>query len=153
MEGSPMSRDIAGMSVIVTGGTRGIGRATVERLARLGAKVAVGDRDADLASSVVAPFGDRAVPAPLDVTSAESWRTFLETVADLGPFDVLVNNAGIMPLGSVLKEPDSVTRTIFDVNVHGAINGTKAVAPGMVGRGSGHIVNVASAVGRLAVPD
>jgi len=148
-----MARDIAGLSVIVTGGARGIGRATVERLARGGAKVAVGDRDIDLAASVVAPFGDRAVAARLDVTDAESWRSFLDAVADLGPFDVLVNNAGIMPLGSVLKEPDSVTRTIFDVNVHGAINGTKAVGPGMVSRGSGHIINVASAVGRLAVAD
>ena len=66
---------------------------------------------------------------------------------------MLVNNAGIMPLGSVLKEPDAVARAIMDVNVHGIINGTKAVAPGMVERGSGHIVNVASAVGRLAVAD
>jgi len=148
-----VSRDIAGLSVIVTGGARGIGRATVERVARLGAKVAVGDRDDDLAASVAAPFGNRAAAAPLDVTDAESWRTFLEAVADLGPFDVLVNNAGVMPLGPVLKEPDSVTRTIFDVNVFGAINGTKAVAPAMVERGRGHIINVASAVGRLAVAD
>jgi short-subunit dehydrogenase len=64
---------------------------------------------------------------------------------------VLVNNAGIMPLGSLLKEPAGLTRAIFDVNVHGVINGTKAVAPGMVERSQGHVVNVASAVGRLAV--
>jgi short-subunit dehydrogenase len=64
-----------------------------------------------------------------------------------------VNNAGIMPLGSVLKEPDAVAKAIIDVNVHGIINGTKAVAPGMVDRGHGHIVNVASAVGRIAVAD
>jgi short-subunit dehydrogenase len=51
----------------------------------------------------------------------------------------------------LLKEPDDVTRTIFEVNVFGVINGTKAVVPGMVDRGHGHVVNVASAVGRLAV--
>ena len=54
-----------------------------------------------------------------------------------------------MPLGSVLKEPEEVARVILDVNTHGPINGTKAVAPGMVERGRGHIVNVASAVGRV----
>jgi short-subunit dehydrogenase len=66
---------------------------------------------------------------------------------------VLVNNAGIMPLGSVLKEDAGVAQAIIDVNVHGVINGTKAVGPGMVDRGHGHIINVASAVGRVAVPN
>jgi short-subunit dehydrogenase len=148
-----MSRDIAGLSVIVTGGARGIGRATVERFARHGARVAVGDRDLELARDVVAPFGERAVAGLLDVTDPQSWRDFLEQVSVLGPFDVLVNNAGIMPLGPVLKEPDEVTRRIVDVNLHGVINGTKAVAPGMVERGRGHVVNVASAVGRVAVAE
>lgn len=148
-----MSRQISGMSIIVTGGARGIGKATVERLARRGASVAVGDLDLDLAQGVAAAFGDRVVAARLDVTDPASWREFLAEVGHLGPWDVLVNNAGIMPLGSVLKEPDEVTRAIFGVNVHGPINGTKAVAPGMVERGHGHIVNVASAVGRLAVAD
>lgn len=148
-----MSRQISGMSIIVTGGARGIGRATVERFARQGASVAVGDLDAELAEEVAAAYGDRVVAARLDVTDPASWREFLGEVAHLGPWDVLVNNAGIMPLGSVLKEPDEVTRAIFNVNVHGPINGTKAVAPGMAERGHGHIVNVASAVGRLAVAD
>ena len=148
-----MTRQISGMSIIVTGGARGIGRATVERFARQGASVAVGDLDPELAVETTAAYGDRVVAARLDVSDPGSWREFLAAVAHLGPWDVLVNNAGIMPLGSVLKEPDEVTRAIFDVNVHGPINGTKAVAPGMVERGRGHIVNVASAVGRLAVAD
>lgn len=147
------TRQIAGLSIIVTGGARGIGRATVERFARQGASVAVGDLDADLLGQVAAPYGDRVATARLDVTDPASWREFLAAVGHLGPWDVLVNNAGIMPLGSVLKEPDEVTRAILDVNVHGPINGTKAVAPGMVERGRGHIVNVASAVGRVAVAD
>jgi len=148
-----MSRPIEAMSVIVTGGARGIGRATVERLARAGASVAVGDLDPDLLDEVTAEFGSRVVAAHLDVTDPTSWRSFLDSVADLGPWDVLVNNAGIMPLGSVLKEEDALTRAIFEVNVHGPINGIKAVAPAMVERGRGHIVNVASAVGRVPVPD
>ena len=147
------SRDISRMTVVVTGGARGIGRATVERLAGHGAAVAVGDLDLELAESVAAPLGERVRAARLDVTSPESWSSFLDATAELGPVDALVNNAGIMPLGSVLKEPESVTRAIMDVNVHGPINGTKAVGPGMVERGRGHIVNVASAVGRVAVAD
>lgn len=148
-----MTRQIEGTSVIVTGGARGIGRATVERLARAGASVAVGDLDPDLLDEVTAEFGSQVVAAHLDVTDPASWRSFLDTVADLGPWDVLVNNAGIMPLGSVLKEEDALTRAIFEVNVHGPINGIKAVAPTMVERGQGHIVNVSSAVGRVPVPD
>ncbi len=147
-----MSRSIDGLSVIVTGGARGIGRATVDRLARQGASVAVGDLDADLAAQVAAAYDDRVAAARLDVTDVDSWAEFLAELAHLGPFDVLVNNAGIMPLGPVLAEPAAVARTILDVNVHGVINGVKAVAPGMVDRGRGHIVNVASAVGRVAVP-
>ena len=148
-----MSRQISGMSIIVTGGARGIGRATVERFARRGASVAIGDLDPELAAEVADSFGDRVVAAKLDVTDPASWQSFLDEVGHLGPWDVLVNNAGIMPLGPVLKEPDSLTRAIFNVNVFGPINGVKAVTPGMVERGRGHVVNVASAVGRLAVPD
>jgi len=148
-----MTRQIEGTAVIVTGGARGIGRATVERLARAGASVAVGDLDPDLLDEVTAEFGSQVMAAHLDVTDPASWRTFLESVEDLGPWDVLVNNAGIMPLGSVLKEEDALTRAIFEVNVHGPINGIKAVAPAMVERGQGHIVNVSSAVGRVPVPD
>lgn len=146
-----MTRAIADRNFIVTGGARGIGRATVERLARQGARVAIGDRDLELAREVAQPFGDRALAAALDVTDPASWRDFLEATSSLGPFDVLINNAGIMPLGSVLKEPDDVTRAIVDVNLNGVIFGTKAVAPGMVERGSGHIINVASAVGRVPI--
>jgi len=148
-----MSRDISGLSIIVTGGARGIGRATAARFSRQGTRVAIGDRDADLARTVADELGNGVVAAPLDVTDAASWAAFLEEISAIGPIDVLVNNAGIMPLGSVLKEPDEVARRIVDVNLHGVIFGTKAVAPGMVERGRGHVVNVASAVGRVAVAD
>jgi NADP-dependent 3-hydroxy acid dehydrogenase YdfG len=146
-------RDISGLSIVVTGAARGIGQATAELLAGMGATVALGDLDEVLVQQVAERIGRGAVGAHLDVTSAESWRTFLATVGEVGPIDVLVNNAGIMPLGSVLKEPEAVTRSVIDVNVHGLINGTKAIAPGMAERGHGHIVNVASAAGRIAVAD
>lgn len=152
-----VKNEIAGLSIIVTGGARGIGRATVERLAKAGAQVAIGDRDAELAASTAAEVsrqtGARLISAALDVGDPASWDAFLGAVAEIGPIDVLVNNAGIMPLGSVLKESAATTSAIVDVNLHGVINGTKAVAPGMADRGRGHIINVASAVGRVAVPN
>ncbi len=143
--------DPSGLTFVITGGARGIGEATVERLARQGAHVAIGDRDVDLAQKVAGRYDDRVIAAELDVTTPDSWRSFLAATASLGPVDVLVNNAGIMPLGSILDEPDSVTQSILDVNLFGVIHGTKAVAPAMVERGRGHIINVASAVGRIAL--
>jgi len=144
-------RDISGLSVVITGAGRGIGEATAELLAAQGATVALGDLDTALVHGVAERIGRGAVGAHLDVSSPDSWTEFLATVGEVGPIDVLVNNAGIMPLGSVLKEPEAVAKAIIDVNVHGIINGTKALAPGMVDRGHGHIVNVASAVGRIAI--
>jgi short-subunit dehydrogenase len=146
-------RDIAGLNIVITGAARGIGEATAELLAAQGARVALGDLDLELVRGVAERIGRGAVAARLDVTSADSWAAFLAETEAVGPIDVLVNNAGIMPLGSVLKEPEAVARAIIDVNVHGIIHGTKAVAPGMVDRGRGQIVNVASAVGRIAVAD
>ena len=150
-------RDLASLTLVVTGGARGIGLATVDRFARQGARVVIGDLDVALAQQVAqqlaGQYDGRVTAARLDVTDPDSWQEFLAETAEAGPIDVLVNNAGIMPLGSVLKEPDAVTRRIVDINLHGVINGTKAVAPGMIERGSGHVVNVASAVGRLALAD
>lgn len=148
-----MSRSINGLSIIVTGGARGIGRATVDVFARQGARVALGDLDGGLAAEVAARYDDRVAAAPLDVADPGSWASFLATVDHLGPWDVLVNNAGIMPLGPVLSESHATAKAIMDVNLHGVIFGTKAVGPGMAERRSGHIINVASAVGRVALPN
>lgn len=143
---------LPGAVVAVTGGARGIGRATAEAFHRAGALVAVGDVDGPLAEEVAAGLGDRAVGCCLDVTDRGSFEEFLSLVErSLGPVDVLVNNAGIMPLSDLVDEPDDITRRIVDVNLHGVITGTKLVAPDMLRRGRGHVVNVASAVGRIAV--
>jgi short-subunit dehydrogenase len=147
-------RILAGQTAAVTGAARGIGRATAQALIGRGMKVAIGDLDEQAARRTAEELGRSALALPLDVTDRGSFAAFLDGAEErLGALDVLVNNAGIMPLGPVLKEPDAVTRKIFDVNVFGIINGTKAVAPGMVDRGHGHIVNVASAVGRVPVAD
>lgn len=140
-----MTRELTGRRIAITGGARGIGAATAARLVRAGAQVVIGDRDLAVAEETADRVGARALR--LDVTSPDSWIAF---VSEVGTLDVLINNAGIMPLGPLVEEPDAVTRAILDVNVLGVILGTKAVAPGMIERGHGHLVTIASAVGRLA---
>jgi NAD(P)-dependent dehydrogenase (short-subunit alcohol dehydrogenase family) len=137
------------LHVAITGGARGIGAATGERLRRDGARVTLGDLDAGAAEVTAARLG--AVGLGLDVTRRESFAAFLDAAeAAQGPLDVLINNAGIMPIGPFLEEPDEVAERLFEVNVHGVILGMKIALPRMLSRGNGQIVNVASAAGRLA---
>jgi NAD(P)-dependent dehydrogenase (short-subunit alcohol dehydrogenase family) len=143
-----MGRDLSELRIAVTGGARGIGRATAARLAAGGARVVIGDRDFDVAAATAAELGHGVSALPLDVTEPASWQAFVEEAGALG---VLVNNAGIMPVGPILDEPDAVTRAVLDVNLMGVVHGTKAVVPGMAERGGGLVVNVASAVGRVAM--
>jgi short-subunit dehydrogenase len=141
-------RQIAGRVVAVTGGGRGIGLATVRALADRGARVAAGDLDGGLAERAGGELG-----ASLDVASRESFSAFLRTVEHrVGPIDVLVNNAGVMHVGPFLDEDDEWTRRQVDVNLHGVILGCKLALPAMIERGSGHVVNVASAAAKIGVP-
>ncbi|MFC9762022.1 SDR family oxidoreductase [Rhodococcus jostii] len=143
--------DLDGAVVVVTGGGRGIGRATAELFAARGATVCIGDLDRAVADEAAAEIGTRAYT--VDVTSAESWRRFVDAVlADCDRIDVLVNNAGVMPLGGFLEESDATSRMTMNVNVWGPLHGMRMVLPGMVERGRGHIVNVASMAGKLPVP-
>ena len=145
--------ELEGAVVAVTGGARGIGRATGAEFARRGARVWVGDIDAPAAEAAAAAIGSGARGLALDVTSRDSFAAFLGTVADeAGPLDVLVNNAGIMPLGSFLEEDDATSRRTIDVNLWGPILGMRLALPEMVARRQGHVINVASMMGKLHVP-
>ncbi len=141
-----------GRVVAITGAGRGIGLTTARLLLARGAKVALGDLDAGLAAAGADGHDGRAIGLPLDVTDRASFAAFLaETERALGPVDVLVNNAGIMPIGPFLDESDELTRRQVDVNVHGVITGMKLALPGMVARGRGHVVNLGSAASMVGL--
>jgi NADP-dependent 3-hydroxy acid dehydrogenase YdfG len=140
--------------VAITGAARGIGRATAAALLREGARVAIGDLDAELAQGTAAELGEDARAFAVDVVDKDSFSEFLEAVErELGPLDVLVNNAGIMLVGwPFADEDDQTTRKMVDVNLHGVMNGTKLALERMRPRRSGHIVNLSSQAGNGGFP-
>lgn len=149
--GGRSTRSVHGMRVLVTGGGRGIGAATAALFAEGGARVWIGDVDDDACAATAAELGVSG--GRLDVTSPASWRALLERIeAADGPLDLLVNNAGVMPLGAFEAETQQIRDLILDVNVHGVLNGMQAVVGGMADRGHGHIINVASMAGLIPIP-
>ncbi len=143
---------VRGKVVAITGGARGIGYATAQRLIADGAKVAIGDIDAHRLKDAVGELGITAY-AELDVTDPDSFERFLDHVEDvLGPVDVLVNNAGIMPIGDYADEPDKVTRRMVEINVLGVMFGSKIALRRMLPRHAGHIINISSLAGESYVP-
>jgi len=136
-------KPIRGRVIAITGGARGIGRATAAAMIARGARVAIGDLDAELAARTAAELGGETLALALDVTSGASFQAFLDEVEmALGPLDVLVNNAGIMPVGRFLDEDEAVTRAEIEINVHGVIRGSKLALMRMLPRGRGHLVNI-----------
>ncbi|MEC3913771.1 SDR family oxidoreductase [Nocardia sp. CDC160] len=143
---------IAGKVVVITGGARGIGLATATALQALGAKIAIGDIDETTVKESGAARGFD-VYGRLDVTDHQSFEAFLDDVERrLGPVDVLINNAGIMPTGRVVDEPDQITKRILDINVYGVILGSKLAIARMLPRGRGHVINIASLAGETHIP-
>lgn len=146
-------RILAGQVAAITGAARGIGRATAQAFLAQGMRVAIGDVDLAAAEQTARELGARTVALPLDVTERESFARFLdETERQLGPVDVLVNNAGIMPVGRFIDEDDLTARRIVDINLHGVILGMKLGLERMVARDRGHVVNIASQAGKFGAP-
>ncbi|MGO9489187.1 MAG: SDR family oxidoreductase [Solirubrobacteraceae bacterium] len=146
-------RILAGQTAAITGAGRGIGRASAEALVRQGMRVAIGDLDLEAAATAAGQLGESTVALGLDVTDRASFTAFIDAAEEqLGPLDVLINNAGIMPIGPFLEEDDATARRIMDINVHGVILGMKVVLPRMIARGRGHVLNIASQAGKYGLP-
>jgi NADP-dependent 3-hydroxy acid dehydrogenase YdfG len=146
-------RSLAGHVVAITGGARGIGRATAAALITQGARVAIGDIEAPLAERTAQELGSGTIGLPLDVTDRASFDAFLHEVeARLGPLDVLINNAGIMPIGPFVAESDATAQRMIDINLHGVIYGSKLALERFIPRRRGHLVNIASAAGKAGFP-
>jgi 3-oxoacyl-[acyl-carrier protein] reductase len=134
---------LEGRTALVTGGSRGIGRAIAAALAEAGATVVIGYRSgADEAADVADGIGGRAVQA--DVSDPEEAKRLVEEAGDV---DVLVNNAGVTRDGLLARMSDEDWKTVLDTNLGGTFNTSRAVIRGMMKRRSGSIVNVSSIVG------
>jgi len=118
--------------------------------------VVIGDRDVALGESAVARLSNLGPVSgyPLDVADPESFATFLDKARSDGGghIDVLINNAGVMPVGPFLDHTEQAIRSAIEVNFYGVVTGCRLVLPEMVARRRGHIVNIASVAGMLAVP-
>jgi NAD(P)-dependent dehydrogenase (short-subunit alcohol dehydrogenase family) len=145
-------RSLDGRVAVVTGGGRGIGRALCRALSHEGAKVAIGDVDGAAAEEAARELGAGALGLRVDVTDRPGFTAFLDEVErQLGPIDVLVNNAGIMPVTRLEDEDErSITRQL-EINLHAVIHGTRESVRRMRPRGTGHIVNIASIAGKSGV--
>jgi NADP-dependent 3-hydroxy acid dehydrogenase YdfG len=147
------ARILAGETAAITGAARGIGRATAEAFLRQGMKVAIGDVDYEVARQTASELGASTVALPLDVTDRDSFAAFLDGAEEqLGPIDVLVNNAGIMQIGRFIDEDDLTARRMVDINIHGVILGMKLALERMIPRDRGHIVNISSQAGKFGAP-
>ena len=147
------ARILTGRVAAITGGGRGIGKATAQALLRQGMKVGIGDIDLAAAQAAAGELGGGTEAFELDVTRRESMAAFLDGVEEkLGPLDVMINNAGIMQLGAFLGEDDATTQRQVDINVHGVLFGMKEALPRFLDRGAGHLVNIASSAGKAGFP-
>ena len=148
--------NIRGKTIAITGAARGIGLATATALLARGARVVIGDRDVSVLDKAVQQLSanGQVTGHPLDVTDRESFSMFLDkarTDGD-GRIDVLINNAGVMPVGPFLEQSQETIRSATEVNFYGVLNGCQLVLPEMVKRRGGHIINIASMAGIVAVP-
>ena len=146
-----MSENIHDKVVLITGGGTGLGAETARLLAARGASVAVAARRADKLDAVVAQItsaGGRARAYPLDVVRKDDVKSVVDAVvADLGGLDVMINNAGIMPIRPMAEVNTDEWDAMIDVNLKGLLYGIAAALPVFLARQSGHFINLSSVAG------
>jgi 3-oxoacyl-[acyl-carrier protein] reductase len=140
--------DLTGKVALVTGGSRGIGRAIAARLHAAGAKIGIVARDQGRAQATASELGDRTVALAADVGKAdEVTRAVGEVEKALGPIDILVNNAGVTRDGLLMRMSDADWDQVLEANLKGAFNTMKVVTRGMMKRRDGRVINITSVVG------
>lgn len=148
--------DLAGKTVVITGGSRGLGLVLARGLVKLGARVAICARDAaelERARANLVTLGGEVYAATCDVSERDEVLRFITAVEDdFGAIDVLVNNAGIIQVGPLATMTEEDFQHALDVNFYGPLHAIYAVLPGMRRRKAGRIVNIASIGGKVAVP-
>jgi len=138
---------------LITGCSTGFGRELAIEVLKSGYKAAVTARNTDDIKDIVSSYPDTAISIKLDVTKPADIKAAVDqTVEKFGQIDVLVNNAGIGYFGAIEESQDAEVRRMFEINVFGLANMTKAVLPYMRKQRSGHIVNVASIGGLVGFP-
>ena len=143
-----MKIDLVGKNALVTGSTRGIGRAIAESLAGAGARVAVVGRDQTRAAEAAAAIGGDARGFAADVSEPSSVVGLIEAVEkEFGQVDILVNNAGLTRDNILFRLKDDDWDAVLDANLRGAFVAIRTVARGMIKRRWGRIINIASVVG------
>ena len=141
-------RELEGQVAVVTGGSRGIGRAIACELSRAGASLAVVARSEDTAAETAKLLEGPGIALACDVADSGQCSDLAARVQDeLGPIDVLVNNAGITRDNILIRLKDEDWEAVLGTNLRGAFNTTRAVARGMMKRRSGRIINISSVVG------
>jgi NAD(P)-dependent dehydrogenase (short-subunit alcohol dehydrogenase family) len=145
--------DLEGRVAVVTGGSRGLGFALVQELLERGARVATCARGEEQLERARRRLGGRVLAVPCDVADRAQVEAFLARVAEeLGPVDVLVNNAGVIAVGPLSTQTHEDFAEVLDIQLWGLVHTTLAVLPAMLERGEGRIANVTSIGGKLSVP-
>lgn len=146
-----MTDNIAGKVIVITGASSGMGEAAARHLAAKGANVILGARRVDRIDALaaeIAAAGGQATAVTTDVSKREDVQTLVDTaVATYGRIDVLINNAGVMPLSPMDRLKVDEWDRMIDVNLKGVLYGVAAALPHMQAQGSGHIINLSSVAG------
>jgi NADP-dependent 3-hydroxy acid dehydrogenase YdfG len=152
-----MNENISRKVVAITGASSGLGEATARLLAKQGAVVVLGARRADRIGSLADELngaGGKALSVKTDVTDREQVKRLVEAaVKTFGRIDVMLNNAGVMPLAPLERLKTDEWDQMIDVNFKGVLNGIAAALPYMKEQKSGHFINVSSVAGHKVIPD